>query len=40
MLIDKFDSWELPFAGSTLLMGLGMVLAFRMRPERKILNLP
>jgi len=40
MLIDKFDSWELPFAGSTLLMGLGVILAFRMRPERKIPNLP
>jgi MFS family permease len=36
MLIDRFDSWELPFAGSTLLMGLGLVLAFRMRPEQKI----
>jgi ACS family glucarate transporter-like MFS transporter len=40
MLIDKFDSWELPFAGSMLLMGLGVVLASRMRPERKISPLP
>jgi ACS family glucarate transporter-like MFS transporter len=40
LLIDKFDSWELPFAGSMLLMGLGVVLALRMRPERKIASLP
>jgi len=40
VLIDKFDSWELPFAGSMPLMGLGVVLAFRMRPERKISTLP
>jgi MFS transporter, ACS family, glucarate transporter len=40
MLIDKFDNWELPFAGSALLMGLGVILAFRMQPERKIPNLP
>jgi MFS family permease len=35
MLIDKFNNWELPFAGSMLLMGLGVALAFRMRPESK-----
>jgi MFS family permease len=35
MLIDKFNNWELPFAGSMLLMGLGVGLAFRMRPESK-----
>jgi MFS family permease len=39
MLIDKFDSWELPFAGSTVLMGLGVFLASRMRPDRKIASL-
>jgi MFS family permease len=39
MLIDKFGSWELPFAGSMALMGLGVVLALRMRPERKITSL-
>jgi MFS family permease len=38
MLIDKFGNWELPFAGSMLLMGLGVVLAFRMRPESKFEN--
>jgi MFS family permease len=35
MLIDKFGNWKLPFAGSMALMGLGVLLAFRMRPERK-----
>ncbi|QCP49554.1 MFS transporter [Trinickia violacea] len=34
-LIDKFGSWELPFFGSMLLMGIGVVLAFRMQPETK-----
>ena len=38
MLIDKFGSWELPFAGSMLLMAVGVVLAFRMRPESKFDN--
>jgi MFS family permease len=38
MLIDKFGNWELPFVGSMLLMGLGVVLAFRMRPENKFEN--
>jgi MFS transporter, ACS family, glucarate transporter len=35
MLIDRFDSWELPFAVSMVLMGLGVALAFRMRPESR-----
>jgi len=35
MLIDKFGNWELPFVGSMILMGLGVVLAFRMRPETR-----
>ncbi len=34
-LIDRFGSWELPFLGSMLLMGIGVVLAFRMQPESK-----
>jgi len=34
-LIDRFGNWELPFAGSMLLMALGVVLAFRMQPENK-----
>ncbi len=34
-LIDRFGSWELPFAGSMLLMAAGMLLALRMRPESR-----
>ena len=34
-LIDVTGNWELPFAGSMALMGLGVVLAFRMRPDAK-----
>lgn len=34
-LIDRFGSWELPFVGSMLLMGVGIVLAFRMQPEAR-----
>jgi MFS family permease len=32
MLIDRFGNWELPFVGSMILMGFGIVLAFRMQP--------
>ncbi|MEQ5844162.1 MFS transporter [Paraburkholderia acidicola] len=34
-LIDTFGSWELPFAGSMLLMAIGVVLAFRMQPDSR-----
>ena len=34
-LIDKFGNWELPFAVSIALMGLGVGLASRMHPERR-----
>jgi MFS family permease len=34
-LIDYFHNWNLPFVGSMLLMGLGVVLAFRMQPESR-----
>jgi ACS family glucarate transporter-like MFS transporter len=34
-LIDRFGNWDLPFVGSILLMGLGVVLAFRMQPESR-----
>ncbi len=34
-LIDRFGNWELPFVGSMILMGFGVVLAFRMQPESK-----
>jgi MFS family permease len=33
-LIDRFGNWDLPFAGSMILMALGVVLAFRMQPAR------
>jgi MFS family permease len=39
-LIDAFGNWELPFAGSMILMCLGMALACRMRPERPFDRLP
>ena len=35
ILIDVTGNWELPFLGSILLMMLGMLLAFRMRPQDK-----
>jgi MFS family permease len=34
-LIDVTGNWEVPFAGSMVLMALGVVLAFRMRPDSK-----
>jgi MFS family permease len=34
-LIDVSGNWQLPFVGSMLLMGLGLVLSLRMHPERK-----
>lgn len=34
-LIDRFGSWDLPFLVSMILMGLGVVLALLMHPERK-----
>ena len=35
LLIDKTGNWEVPFLGSMILMGIGVVLAFRMQPESK-----
>jgi len=35
MLIDRTGNWELPFVGSMILMGVGVALAFRMRPEER-----
>jgi len=32
-LIDTYGSWELPFVGSMILMGVGVALAYRMRPQ-------
>jgi ACS family glucarate transporter-like MFS transporter len=34
-VIDRFGNWELPFVGSMVLMAIGVVLAFRMKPEAK-----
>ncbi len=34
-LIDRYGSWELPFVVSMALMGCGVLLSFRMHPERK-----
>ena len=34
-LIDVSGNWQLPFLGSMLLMGIGLVLALRMEPEKK-----
>lgn len=39
-VIDRFGSWELPFIGSMVLMGLGVVLAFRMQPESRFASTP
>jgi MFS family permease len=35
VIIDRTGNWQLPFAGSMLLMGAGVLLAYRMRPDRK-----
>ena len=34
-LIDRFGNWDLPFVGSMVLMGCGVILAFRMQPESR-----
>ena len=34
-LIDRYDNWQLPFVGSMVLMAVGVLLAFRMRPENR-----
>ncbi|MFK3738912.1 MFS transporter [Massilia sp. TN1-12] len=39
-LIDRTGSWELPFVGSMILMGIGVVLAFRMQPDSKFQHIP
>jgi len=35
-VIDRTGNWELPFIGSMVLMLLGTALAFRMKPDRKL----
>jgi MFS family permease len=37
-LIDRFQNWELPFVCDMLLMTIGLVCAFRMRPERTFIQ--
>jgi MFS transporter, ACS family, glucarate transporter len=39
-LIDRFDDWQIPFIGSMLLMAVGVMLAFRMQPDRKFEDVP
>jgi MFS transporter, ACS family, glucarate transporter len=34
-LIDRFGNWELPFIGSMVLMGVGVVFTYTMRPEAR-----
>jgi MFS transporter, ACS family, glucarate transporter len=34
-LIDRTGNWQLPFVGSMVLMGVGVLLAYRMRPDKK-----
>ncbi|HTV79751.1 MAG TPA: MFS transporter [Steroidobacteraceae bacterium] len=34
-LIDRYGSWESPFLGSMILMGIGVLFAFRMHPESR-----
>ena len=36
-LIDITGNWQLPFLGSMILMGVGMLVALRMHPERQFL---
>ena len=36
IIIDATGNWNLPFAGSIVLLLVGAVLAFWMRPERSI----
>jgi len=36
-LIDVSGNWQLPFLGSMLLMGIGLVLALHMEPEKKFI---
>jgi len=34
-LIDRYGNWQLPFLVTMVLMGLAVLLTFRMRPERR-----
>jgi MFS family permease len=39
-VIDLYGNWQLPFIGSMLLMAVGLLLAFRMQPDRKFKDIP
>ncbi|WDD90867.1 MFS transporter [Burkholderia sp. FERM BP-3421] len=39
-VIDRFGDWQLPFIGSMVLMGVGVVLAFRMQPDSRFAGEP
>jgi len=32
-IIDRTGNWQLPFVGSMVLLGVGVLLAYRMRPD-------
>jgi cyanate permease len=34
-IIDRTGNWQLPFVGSMVLMGVGVLLAYRMRPDKQ-----
>jgi hypothetical protein len=34
-LIDKFGNWQLPFLVSIVLLAIGVVLSFTMKPQNK-----
>lgn len=38
-LIDRFGNWELPFIGSMVLMGAGVIFTYAMRPEVRFQSL-
>lgn len=41
LLIDKFGNWQLPFMVSIVLLAIGVVLSFRMRPQNRfVYDLP
>ncbi|AUA33286.1 MFS transporter [Pseudomonas sp. SGAir0191] len=35
MLIDEFNNWQLPFLVSIILLAIGVLLSFRMKPQNK-----
>jgi MFS transporter, ACS family, glucarate transporter len=39
-IIDRTGDWQLPFVGSMLLMGIGVLLAYRIRPDSQFEGTP